>query len=649
MRDPTRESSTREPMREPPMTTPVDERRISSMPGRVPDSRIHTPVEGPSQVQNPHLVSSGPPRVPNPNRAENGPPRVPNPNLVETPTRGPQPGYFDNAYGGSPSRPSPTPSATAISKPPEPRKSALSFLLNDDPAPPPPAAPKRVDEVARGMSTTSSPPPQRGIPPPSSAPPTHMRREETPVAFSPYGRTPGPAGIPSLKPYNTPHTQSPQTQHAGIPRSSIVSPIEAADREREFYGRQSYGSQHQIQASGSPHQSHHYPSPSQQSSMAYQSQPQPTSFPAYGAPVSQSHAPSPTMQYAHPSRSREPPRESLFRDSVPPSRDMQYHPPQGQPASATRMQPEASWPVPKPTPAPQPAQSPWASQHGSASKLMRETPQPSWSSAPPAHLNMREERDTRERDPRPDRYAMGLRESPAPPRADERYAMLDSQRAASDSRMAEQRMDPRDQRESRDSRMMGHPHHQHSHSGSIGRVMYNSSPIPQRDHIGGPPSGPPQAQTPAYGQRFSTPAPRGEVPQVPRSYTPVSSAQQQHFEMQMQREREIRDMQMRDREMRERDFQEQRERHAMHQRQLDDEMRRRDMLAAQDLSRMRGGPPPEEQQYGRPGPPPEYRQQFQGELRGAPQPGGPGPVQDHLRRELRPPHEGYPPPGDRRY
>lgn len=632
----------------------------------------------------------GHPRAPNP-AGSRGPPRVPNPNmLVESPSRAPQPGHFDNTYSGSPSRPSPTPSVTAAPKPAEPRKSQLAFLLNnDEPTPPTPAAPKRVDEVARGtMSVTSSPPPQRGAPPPSG-PQSHMRREEGPVGFSPYGRTPGPPGMPSLKPYNTPHNQSPIAQHSGITRSSMVSPVEAVERERDFYAaRQSYGSQHQMQPSGSPHQSHHYDSPNQPPSMVYQSQPQPTSYPGYGPPGgSQSHAPSPTIQYSHPSRSREPTRESLFRDSVPPpNREMQWPPPQGPPQSASSRMPPDSWPAPKATPAPQPAASPWGSQHGSATKLMRETPQPQWSSAPPSHLNMRDERDLREREVRQERYSgMGLRgPSPAPTRADERAFVLESQRPPPEVRMGEQRMD------ARDPRFQGHPHHQHSHSGSLGRMVYNPSPVPSREHLSGPPSGPPQSQNPAYGQRYSTPGPpRGDVPPVPRSYTPISAQQQhQHYEMQL-RDREMREREMREREIREREMRERemRDRDREHQRQLqlramDDDMHRRE-LAAQDLSRMRGGGPPpqqlppqsaeeqqqqhhhhqqqqqqQQQQYGRP--PQDYgRGGFQGELRGgAPPPPPPQQQQQPLLglppgsvQELRirpPPPEGYPPPRDAR-
>lgn len=741
----------REPMREPlreqqMMAPPADERRVAAVPSRVPnlnmiDTRVQNPisaegrtpssaiVEDPRRVPNPNMeparVSNAnfadavPARVPNPNMVDSpGPPRVPNPNSIETPTRASSQNMFDSAYGASPSRPSPTPSASAPPprQPDPPKKSNLSWLLNDDPAPAPPA-PKRVDEVARGGDMSSSPPPSmsgRG-PPPSAAPP-HMRREETPT-FSPYSRNPAQTAMPALKPYSAPHTQSPQLQHTGIPRSSMASPIEAATAERDYYGRNPYGAQHQGPPSGSPHQPpHHYSSPSQQSPMVYPPQP---AFP-FGAQVTQPHAASPTMQYAHPSAgrrevsrdlreardprdprdprdirdprdlrdSRDPrdnrdPRDPRdirdprdyrdVRESVPPGRETAWPAPPAQSPSAARLQQEVTWSQSKVSQPPPPAQSPWGSQHAASSKLqqMRETPQPGWSTAPPSHLGLREsvQRDPREmrdprdlrdprdpgrdprdprdpRDMRDDPYAMraGLRES-VPPRdpREERY-MIETQRAAAESRMS---ADPRMVVDPRDPRVMGHPHHQHSHSGSIPSRMYAASPAP-REVLGGPPPGPPQAQTPAY-PRYATPGPR-DMP--PRSYTPAPSQQQQAAQQQQAQQQQAQQQQA----------QQQAYEMQMHMREREilQQNRERELRAAEDLRAMSGMRPGlRGDEYGMDprarGPPAdlrghEYGGDFRGELRGPPQgdPRGDPRAVDPLRRQLRP-HEGYPGPGDRRY
>lgn len=706
----------REPMRDTlreqqMMSHPVDERRISSMPGRVPNPNFveaRGPNPGhmedsrrmPNQNMEPPRVSNNnydtvPARVPNLGMLDTSvPPRVPNPN-AETPTRGHGANIYDNAYSASPSRPSPTPSVTG---PPskqtsEPKKSSLMALLNDDPpAPSPPPAPKRVDEVARGAKTSSSPPPQAmsGRGQPASAGPSYMRREGTPT-YSPYSRTPVQSAMPPLKPYSTPHTQSPQSQHVSIPRSTIVSPIDFAAAREDYYDRISYRPQHQVASSGSPHQPpHHYPSPSQQSPMVYQAQ-QPTSYP-FGAPVSQSHmSSSPSMQYAAP-RGREPtrdprdPREPReYRESVPPSRETAWPAPQGQPPSAMKLQQETSWPPPKASQAPLPAQSPWGSQHGAPSKLqqVRETPQPSWS-APPPQMSLRE---SVARDPRDDPYAMraGLRES-VPPRdpREERYtAMLEPQRPIADPRMSG---DPRMSVDPRDPRIMGHPHHQHSHSGSMSGRMYIASPAP-REVLSGPPPGPPQPQTPVY-PRYATPGPRDMPPA--RSFTPAPASQQaaqqaayaeqlqimresQMRETQMTQMTQMRESQMRESQIRESQMRESQIMRESHLRES--QLRERDMRVAEDLRAMRDG-----MRQGLRGDEyaaaamdprarghqvvelrPEFGAEFRGELRGGPPPPPPqqqqqqqadlrvDPRADPLRRQLRP-HEAYPPgPGDRRY
>lgn len=226
--------------------------------------------------------------------------------------------------------------------------------------------------------------------------------------------------------------------------------------------------------------------------------------------------------------------------------------------------------------------------------------------------------------------------------------MIESQqRAAAESRMS---ADPRmvvDPRDPRDPRVMGHPHHQHSHSGSIPNRMYVASPAP-REVLGGPPPGPPQAQTPAY-PRYATPGPR-DMP--PRSYTPAPSQQQaqqqqhQQAQQQAQQQQQAYEMQM---HMREREILQQSR-----------ENRERELRAAEDLRAMSMRPGLRGDEYGMDprarGPPAdmrglEYGGEFRGELRGPPPQGDPRGdprAVDPLRRQLRP-HEGYPGPGDRRY
>lgn len=195
--------------------------------------------------------------------------------------------------------------------------------------------------------------------------------------------------------------------------------------------------------------------------------------------------------------------------------------------------------------------------------------------------------------------------------------MLESQqRNVSDPRMG-------------DPRMMGHAHHQHSHSGSLGRVYVSASPVPSREQIGGPPPGPPQSQTPVY-PRYATPAPR--------------DVSQHHYEMQMRVDRD-RHQEYRAAELREQEAQRMREIQQREQELL----RMRDMHPTADLRDMR--------EYGRPGPA-DYAHQpgeFRGELRGAPppppqqqqqqQPQDPRSVDLNLRRQLRPPD--YPPGPER--
>lgn len=275
--------------------------------------------------------------------------------------------------------------------------------------------------------------------------------------------------------------------------------------------------------------------------------------------------------------------------------------------------------------------------------------------------------------------------------------MLEPQRPTADPRMSG---DPRMSVDPRDPRIMGHPHHQHSHSGSMSGRMYIASPAP-REVIGGPPPGPPQPQTPVY-PRYATPGPRDMPPS--RSFTPAPSAQQavQHaaYSEQLQimresqiresqiRESQIRESQMRENQMRENQMRENQMRenqmreNQMRENQMresqmrenqmrDRDMREREMRAAEDLRAMREGmrpgghrgdeyPPMDPRGRGHPVVElrPEFGgAEFRGELRGGPGPGPPpqqqqqqaDPRVDPLRRQLRP-HEAYSPgPGDRRY
>lgn len=76
---------------------------------------------------------------------------------VEKLTQGPHFGDFENDYDGTPSQLFSTLATSAVSKKPESRASALSFLLNDDPAPSPPAAPKKANEAPGGMKRSNEP------------------------------------------------------------------------------------------------------------------------------------------------------------------------------------------------------------------------------------------------------------------------------------------------------------------------------------------------------------------------------------------------------------------------------------------------------------------------------------------------------------
>lgn len=361
-----------------------------------------------------------------------------------------------------PQRPSVAP---APSRAPERKTSSLMALLNDDPAPAP-APPKRVNDVSTGLKSSSTPPPQSMTsrhPPPQTAPPPLRREAETP--FSPYSRNPPPpqAAIPSLKPYNTSHSQSPQSQPLNTPRSSLVSPIDPVVTERDYYARNPYQPQHQNPSTNSP-QTHPYPAPTQQSQMGYQPQP---SYQGYSSQPPQSHSASPTPQYA--AQSSAPGR----REPLPPSsREPAWPPPQSQNmASATQQQ--AAWPSNQGAPktSQPPPQSPWASQHGASkpppvSSGMQ--PQSSWSSAAPQSAP----------------HYMGLRE-------------------VRDERGVYQVHDARS------------PMVQYQHSGSHGG-RYPPTPV-GRNEV------PPPAQPP-YPRYTSTPGPGQSRDPLPgRSYTPVSA------------------------------------------------------------------------------------------------------------------------------
>ncbi|KAJ9143325.1 Myb-like DNA-binding protein [Pleurostoma richardsiae] len=369
-------------------------------------------------------------------------------------------------YSASTPQPPPQSLAPPPSRPPERKTSSLMALLNDDP---PAAPPKRVSDMAStGLKPSSTPPPQSisRAPPPSAA--SQLRREGTPT-YSPYSRNaPVQSAIPSLKPYAPTQTQSPQPQHLSAPRGSMMSPIEAGSvSDRDFYARHPYQPQVQQGASNSP-QSHHYPPP-QQSQLGYQSQPPPY---GYGSPASQGHAPSPTPRYAaHPSVQARP-------DTGPPSRETAWPIPQSQQAPPSASQ-QPAWPQPK---AAQPQPSAWGAQHGAPQKATPVTgsmpPQPSWSSAPPQHMSLRDVRDVRD-----DR-------SPV-------YAAMHDPRAAGGG----------------DPRMMGH-----QHQSSLFGGRYPPTPTPR------PEAAPPQQQVPPYPRYAGTPGPgQARDPGPGRSYTPVSA------------------------------------------------------------------------------------------------------------------------------
>lgn len=337
----------------------------------------------------------------------------------------------------------------------------------------------------------------------------------------------------------------------------MVSPIEAGS-ERDYFTRQSYGSQqHQMPSSNSPG-SHHYPPPGQQPHMGYQ--PQATSFPYGGPPGSQSHAGSPTPQYAHQAGLRRNPRElhSDLRDARdlrdprgelrmdaraelrsdsrvelrgeprdsrepgPPTRETGWPTPQSQQQQAAQ---QAGWTPQKVSQPPPPTQSAWGAQHATApSKPQQQirTPQPSWDSAPPQppHMGLRESLSA-VREGMRDERAMNERVMSERALRDERYAAA----------MQHERV-------GHDPRLMGsHPQHpQHQHHPSMSGRIYAPSPGPREAQ-----QAPPQQQ-PGY-TRYATPGPQPAVQQrrvveIPhldqtridrgdpgpgRSYTPVSA------------------------------------------------------------------------------------------------------------------------------
>lgn len=114
---------------------------------------------------------------------------------------------FDNAYSGSPSRPSPmsTTSAPPPRQPDVPKKPNLSWLLNDDPAPA-----LSAEEAAQGGNVSSSRPPQffDKLPRPPS------RRRETTISLP---NSPTPSETAMLD------TPSPQRHHTGNSRSATSS------------------------------------------------------------------------------------------------------------------------------------------------------------------------------------------------------------------------------------------------------------------------------------------------------------------------------------------------------------------------------------------------------------------------------------------
>lgn len=361
------------------------------------------------------------------------------------------------AYG-PPSSQASTPSAPPPSRAPE-KRSNLMALLNDDPPP------KRVSEVTSAVKPSPTPPPSMASrpPPPAGPAPSQLRREPEPACYSPYSRNAPPqASMPSLKPYSN---QSPQPQQMNLQRPPIISPIESASAERDYYSRHPYQPQHQGPPSNSP-QVHHYPPPGQQQQMGYQAPP--PSYSAYNTGVSQPHSASPTPQYAgHPSSA------SGRREQPPPSRETAW------PTPDSRGPPQPSaWPQNAPPKASQPpAQSAWGAQHGGPPKPTAPNSsmpqQPSWAAGgasqqqpPPHHMSMRD-----------DRGGPG-------------YPVHD-----------------------------GRPQHQHSHS--LGS-RYSSTPGPRPGE--GPQPPPPQGPYQRYSNTPGPPQGRDlRDPGPPRSYTPVSA------------------------------------------------------------------------------------------------------------------------------
>ncbi|KAI1388249.1 uncharacterized protein F4822DRAFT_402267 [Hypoxylon trugodes] len=325
----------------------------------------------------------------------------------------------------------PTPPAVTPTPARAPKTSSLMALLNDDPPPPPP---KRVAEVPVAVKPSSTPPPQTNLsrPPPPPPPPSHMRREsgvQDAQGYG-YGRNPPqpPSAMPPLKPYAP---ASPQTHPMSAPRHM---PLEAAV-ERDYYGGRprSFPAAHQSPVSGSPQTTHHYPPPSQQAQMQYQTQ---APYP-YSAQVQPPNAASPPPQQygGHPvPRGHEPQSSRDWHTAHQGHPLQQQHQPQQQPPPQQQPAWSSHPPPPPKSTQPAPAQSAWAAQQPTPKPPPPSSsvpPQPSWASNPPpprGHdpMALRDARDVyappRMQPPLSAQYAPASRApEPPPPQAPAAY------------------------------------------------------------------------------------------------------------------------------------------------------------------------------------------------------------------------------------